>query len=322
MDRASQPPTFVVGTGRCGSTLLSQMLADHEDILSLSEFFTVVGSDRAFSREFLDGSELWNLLNVPSAEAVEILQAEVIPEVQVWKARTRRTWAEVPPLLLIPLPLLTQDPESVLEELGVAVAQLPRARSATVYQWTFDWLRDRMGKRIWIERSGGSLQFVEKLMALWPHARIVHLWRDGPSCALSMHGHPYFQALVARLKTGKSPSPVNDTEVNRRLAPVPLPVFGTYWSAAMVRGLASLERMDPTRVLHASFSALTTAPDRVLRRVAEFIGVDAAPCWLRRASARVRALPARLDTIDPAVRASLERSCRPGARAIRDAGLS
>jgi hypothetical protein len=39
--------TFVVGTGRCGSTMLSAMLREHPDVLSMSEFF---GTLRAAAR--------------------------------------------------------------------------------------------------------------------------------------------------------------------------------------------------------------------------------------------------------------------------------
>ena len=33
---------FVVGTGRCGSTLVSNMLNLHKEVLSLSEFFAFI----------------------------------------------------------------------------------------------------------------------------------------------------------------------------------------------------------------------------------------------------------------------------------------
>jgi hypothetical protein len=58
------------------------MLADHQDVLSLSEFFNVIGGETAFSRESLDGQELWRLVSVPSVEAVRILEAEAIPEIR------------------------------------------------------------------------------------------------------------------------------------------------------------------------------------------------------------------------------------------------
>ena len=59
-------PTFVVGTGRCGSTMLSNMLREHPKVLSLSEFFANVcdgnRSTEGFSAEPMDGARFWSLL--------------------------------------------------------------------------------------------------------------------------------------------------------------------------------------------------------------------------------------------------------------------
>ncbi len=39
MTGKKQPPIFIVSTGRCGSTLVTLLLKNHPDILSLSEFW-------------------------------------------------------------------------------------------------------------------------------------------------------------------------------------------------------------------------------------------------------------------------------------------
>jgi sulfotransferase family protein len=64
------PLTFVVGTGRCGSTLLSRVLREHPDVLSLSEFFGILRLAGASGRSGfpvfdLTGEQLWDLLARP-----------------------------------------------------------------------------------------------------------------------------------------------------------------------------------------------------------------------------------------------------------------
>src|SRR6516162_438273 len=59
-------PTFVVGTGRCGSTMLSNMLRKHPKVLSLSEFFSMVaaasGKEDAYSPGSMDGRRFWSIV--------------------------------------------------------------------------------------------------------------------------------------------------------------------------------------------------------------------------------------------------------------------
>ncbi|MEO1336299.1 MAG: sulfotransferase, partial [Myxococcota bacterium] len=58
---AEHPPVFIVGTGRCGSTLMSKLIHRHKDILSLSEVFTTF-TTKAFVSRQLDGVAFWKML--------------------------------------------------------------------------------------------------------------------------------------------------------------------------------------------------------------------------------------------------------------------
>ena len=60
-------PTFIVNSGRCGSTMLSTLINRHPDILSVSEFFIFVADltarrSEAFTRDLLNGPEFWGLI--------------------------------------------------------------------------------------------------------------------------------------------------------------------------------------------------------------------------------------------------------------------
>src|SRR5947207_15874626 len=46
MDNTGGVPAFIVGTGRCGSTLLSRAIALSDQVVSLSECFAVLGAER------------------------------------------------------------------------------------------------------------------------------------------------------------------------------------------------------------------------------------------------------------------------------------
>ncbi|MCZ9341879.1 sulfotransferase, partial [Streptomyces sp. TRM76130] len=68
------PPgqVFVTGTGRCGSTLVSELLRDHPQVLSLSELFNhLTDMYRITARVFPEGTvtarEFWRILSSRNA---------------------------------------------------------------------------------------------------------------------------------------------------------------------------------------------------------------------------------------------------------------
>ena len=53
-------PVLVLSTGRCGSTMVSEVLNTHPDVLSLSEFFISLGM-KSLIRKRLGGKALWGI---------------------------------------------------------------------------------------------------------------------------------------------------------------------------------------------------------------------------------------------------------------------
>ena len=49
-------PTFIVGTGRCGSTMLSNMLRDHAKVLSRSDCLAPLNDDNPEALSSANGS--------------------------------------------------------------------------------------------------------------------------------------------------------------------------------------------------------------------------------------------------------------------------
>ena len=60
--RTARPGVIVVSTGRCGSTMLSNMLRLNPEILSLSEFFSLLMPD-PFPAGELDAAAYWRILH-------------------------------------------------------------------------------------------------------------------------------------------------------------------------------------------------------------------------------------------------------------------
>lgn len=54
---------FIVGTGRCGSTLLSRMLRCNPQVLDISEFYSGLDWKGRFQPTPMSGPEFWDLMH-------------------------------------------------------------------------------------------------------------------------------------------------------------------------------------------------------------------------------------------------------------------
>jgi len=340
-------PVFVVGTGRCGSTLLSACLAAHPQVLSLSELF-VFATDlggripQAFPEGEVSGEAVWSILGGIHARQTLMLRNNVMMEEALYRPGPgRRFTAEtgIPALAATTLAHLTDDPDALLDQLEPLIRGLAPAPIGEQYRRIFNGLCQQRGARLWVERSGGSLRIVRRLRQHFPEARFVHLVRDGRDCALSMSRHLGFRmALIdAQLTEVLGVDPFESADRTYvgdlpddlarylpeafdaaafRAEVTPPPLAGHYWSGEIMQGLRDLAGLSDGQLLTLRYEDLLAEPQLFLERFFDFVLPEGPPPDLAALAARVRAPRSNWRTLPATTLEQLEIACRPGMAAL------
>jgi len=336
-----RPTTFIVGTGRSGSSALSRILNAHPGILSLNEMLAAL-TPVALPEGDVPGTEFWAILSGPNGIFdLMIRSGAALPEFLYPRKPGRHSAGNgIPAMCLMTLPLLTDDPDTALDELEPLVTAWPTRPIGEHYGDLFDHLSGRYGGEVVVERSGYSVAWIPRLREVFPDAKFVHLHRDGPDCAMSMSRHPGYR-MIYHLRLMVEMLGLNEItdldEVNvaklppelgglfadpfdRRLLmddDVPLSRFGALWSEIATEGVENLRGLPTERVTALSYEDLIADPARELARLAEFAGAPADPDWIAHgvasldASRRGASLKLPADEL-----AALREACAPGEAAL------
>jgi hypothetical protein len=336
-----KPPVFIVGTGRCGSTMISNVVRLHPRLLSVSELFTALGP-RAFTARQLNGERFARLLTMPSRLAGKILAKGGRLEEVLYRFGDGARFGprDVPPISMTVLPHLSSAPDDLYDELTPELPRGPTAPLRRHIERVLSWLCDRFGRQRAVERSGASLLFVPELARMFPEAKFVHLFRDGRDVALSMLRHPFFRLRV-RLATalerlgidpyrppfvyGTSRLYVWYEAFSSRFLPVeswfldapPLEQAGRYWSRTIVEGERCLDELTTDRTLRVRYEDILAQPREELSRLMRFIEPGAVDSdWLDQASALPRRPASTWRALPIEAVARLAHACAPGLQQL------
>lgn len=331
------PPVLILSTGRCGSTMISDLLNRHPRVLSLSEFFVPLGPE-GFAWQRPDGERMWRTLTTQSAGLHAMLKDGKVVEENLYRhdaPEARYGLTDMPPILSVTLPHLSDDPEALLDALEPAVRARPRMALGDHYRALFEDLAVRLERQVWVERSGGTLMHAAKLLRLFPEARVIHVYRDGRDTAMSMSRHHNFRLLVGAIRrcrrlgidvrrgfNARRGSPLDvllqslvfrilDTEKTARLPS--LEDFGRFWSDLILVGERSFRDLPPDRLLNVRFEDVQTAPRETLRALIRFI--DPAledDTWLDEVAAVPRPARSAFRSLPADQQAALTDACAPG----------
>lgn len=331
------PPVFVLSTGRCGSTMVSNILNRHPEVLSLSEFFSYVGA-LSLRRRRVSGEKIWQLCSRPHGHTRLMLQGNYEELIYPFdRPEARYTRQDVPPLLCATLPHLTADYYALFDRLAPLVSGQPKQSPAAHFRRLFDHLGRDYGRRVWVERSGASLLFGYRLLRAFPEARVIHVYRDGRETALSMQRHYLFRMIVANMYALRSwgldavgllahgrhwhrISPWLEIASNALVNPHKLPYdrltladFGAFWNGMIARGERLFGHFPPERLLNIKFEDMQANPEPEIRRMIRFISPELDdPDWLRAVVSIPRPTPTRFEQLPADEQAALDAACRPG----------
>lgn len=331
---------LILGSARCGSTLISEMLRLHPGVLSLSELFAMIGP-RAFTAQSCDGRQFWDILSRPDPAMARIGNPQVAPREFLYGRidNPAHDPFRCPPLLTIALPHLTDLPDALFDQLRPLMTARPRGPLAGHYLALFaalDRLLPGAGQRlVWAERSGGALAAAGTLRGMFPRAQAVLLWREGPETALSMRDYPATRLAIWMWRHGLGLlDPIHPRRhfgrgriwplisraggglpLTRILAQRPSPAqCGQFWSALIRNGLTSL---NPAETSVIRYETLITDPRAELVRLGQAVGAGAPDDWVSQCAALPRAQKSRAADLPRDQRHALLEACQGGDAAFQ-----
>ena len=130
------------------------------------------------------------------------------------------------------------------------------------------------GKPLAGEKSPGYCRHLPRLHGLFPHARSIHLIRDGRDVALSI------------LDWGKGqPSRMDLWEKE------PVAACALWWNWKVERGIQDGAALDPGKYLEVSYEELAAQPEITVRTVTRFLNLPYAPEMLQYHQGKARNRP-------------------------------
>ena len=328
---------FIVGTGRCGSTILPRMVNLHPDVAVFNEFLIAMHFYDKWVERDLSGAQMADIIDcgidAGSGAFKKIIAHLVTPEVtfeggaaSLPKDASAYRDNVFPDVLLLPLPHLFDEPEKALADLMDFVRAQPTQKLSRHYIAMFEYLTAKAGKKIWTERSGGSIAWMPEMLDLFPDGKYLHLHRNPLDVALSMQRHNHFRVRAfkyfdLKTKDGIRWSDLDETDLNNNLPisprlksvmehDVPLEYFLEDVNECILRGMKEVKRLAPAQYAEIAFEEIMADPKAALRRLADFFDLAPDETWLAAAAALLKSGQAAQNTPTAEQTALLQRHCR------------
>ena len=257
----------IVGTGRCGTTLLWRILNAHPDLFAFKESHWFPALFEAFAEQKKHYTEYLKFIKA----------AKFVDGSSIFQKNLDRHSISVEDLIQLMEARFGADDRitalAFADAFGEACAQLS-------------------GKSIWGDKTPSYGFHLESLHRQWPTCKFIHIVRNGAACALSMASHQGYKMLLGSeeidysklafsmdgRQTKQPPSSPSGHDPHE---------FIQLWERLLTPIRLQSELLEPNIYMEVRYEDLLSAPQAVLERVLAFLQVPASAGWLVRVTKEV-----------------------------------
>ena len=192
---------FIISAGRCGSTWLARLVNENKKACVISDLIEPMGHNLLFSNtECITGQEFDLLLNQNSHDERSWYWCKHSTPERLYSPKDKTAFSLFESYTL---PFLGLNVNSSQILIRSELRKRKKALCRDHLEWLFEFIaKELCHKEYWIERTGGSLSEISKVVKAYPSAKYIILTRDINNTALSMSKYPFFR-LYTNLRRGR-----------------------------------------------------------------------------------------------------------------------
>jgi hypothetical protein len=242
----------IVGTGRCGSTALGDILNSHPELFVFPESHWIPKMFEFFGTGAGSVGELVDIvLRTNHVTGQPVIQCDEATLRQYFPTRHDR-----------------MSVAEFCDRLGRSFAEAA-------------------GKRLWADKTPDYGGYMAMLQTIWPACRFIHVIRCGVEVALSMSRHPGYQWLATAAEASWVPPSFNGYHRAVRIGPGTLNQFADLWERRLLRIQDEASRVRAGSILEVRFEELLNRPGQTLQDICTFVDLAAPQDWIAAAASRV-----------------------------------
>jgi len=232
----------IVGSGRCGSTLLRKMMTLHPHVFVINESHYI--------------PKLYELFGFTKQDPKDLIEV-----VKRTSHITGQNTLVIPPSIEDYLKRCEKMTiRQFCDHLGIALAQLEN-------------------KVAWGDKTPDYGIFMGLIQALWPECKFIHIVRNGIDVASSMSHHPGYQWLVSANELAWPNVSYNHYYKSVKVEHHPISNYFDFWVNRTSRIKDEAKRLTSNSYLEITYEELCSNTSSVLTSLVNFIQINTDTDW-------------------------------------------